>query len=270
VTVVTVVRHDLPGLKKTAASLLSQTHSGFEWIIVDGGSDSPTASFCASLVVPPEASLHIVRELDRGIYDAMNKGILLAQGDWCLFMNAGDRFAAQDSLAKAMALAGEEVDVIYSDVIFERGDKQEWIRCDLGRRRFHHQAIVYRKSLHDEYGSYVVAPGVTISDYLFLNGLAQLPWVKCDFPIAVCDATGMSSKPRAYYQKLAIDLVLGLKPPMVVAAMIFLYPMYRVLVKSLVTPFQRWTKQPDMSSYSEPRLSTEQLAAVDEARSAIR
>lgn len=234
VTIITVVRHDLRGLELTASSVLSQNLSAVEWMIVDGGEDVATASFCESLTTRPGMSLRVIREIDSGIYDAMNKGISLAEGDWLVFMNAGDRFDDSSSLVRAMAFAGNDVDVIYSDVIFERGGKKERIHCDLDRRRFHHQSIVYRKSLHEKHGKYVVAPGVTISDYLFFNCVSHLRWAKSSDPIAVCDTTGQSSKPRAYYQKLAVDLIFGHKAAWTVGIMLIAYPFYRILIRPLI------------------------------------
>ncbi len=231
VSIITVVRNDLPGLSLTVDSVRCQTYSEFQFVIIDGQSTDGTESYAVTGF--KEGQFVFLSEPNLGIYDAMNKGLRLATGDWVVFMNAGDQFATPESLAEAMRLAVEDADIVYSDVVLERCGRRETIRCDLTRRRFHHQSIVYRTSLHKRYPAYIVAPGVTISDYLFFNSLLHLRWVKCESPIAICDATGRSSRPHAYYQKLAADLIMGSKSRSLVAAMLILYPLYRRFVKPL-------------------------------------
>lgn len=264
VSIITVTRNNLAGLGSTIASVRSQTFQDFEHIIIDGASTDGTLE---QLKESRSPTTFILSEPDEGIYDAMNKGIEQASSPWLIFMNGGDRFANPKALAAAMSFSTQQTDVIYSDVILERDGKHKLVRCDLDQRRFHHQAIIYRKSLHDKYGRYVVAPGMTISDYLFFNSVAHLRWVKCDTPIAICDATGQSSKPTAYYQKLAIDLVLGLKPPIVIAIMLCLYPGYRIFIKPLVLRIQRWTNRTTELGQIQVGESGSGPIIIDDARS---
>jgi glycosyltransferase involved in cell wall biosynthesis len=233
VSVITVVRNDRPGLRTTAESVLAQSFRPMEWLIIDGASTDGTADDAQSFQNVSEIRVSVVSEPDRGIYDAMNRGLSMAKFPWVIFMNAGDRFVGPESLDEAASLFRDGVDVVYSDVVFERDGRNERINCDWHKRRFHHQAIIYRRNLHNHHGRYLVAPGVTISDYVFLNQLTNERWIKHGVPLAVCDATGQSSRPQAYYQKLATDLIFGHKNRSLVAVMLLLYPIYHRLIKPI-------------------------------------
>lgn len=92
-SVVTVAFRNYDGVVNTWRSLRNLARDPsltFEWIVVDGGSDDGTAQFLEKL--NGEFHLRFVSEKDRGIYDAMNKGIAMAQGRYTLFLNSGDVF----------------------------------------------------------------------------------------------------------------------------------------------------------------------------------
>ena len=94
VTVITINLNNLEGLKRTAESVIAQTSRDFEYIIIDGGSTDGSKEYIAQL---PRVD-YWVSEPDKGIYNAMNKGIRMAQGEYCIFMNSGDAFFAPDVL----------------------------------------------------------------------------------------------------------------------------------------------------------------------------
>ncbi|WP_312981128.1 colanic acid biosynthesis glycosyltransferase WcaE [Atlantibacter sp.] len=92
-SVITVAWKNLAGVEKTwrsLAYLAADQNIDFEWIVVDGGSRDGTEEFLKSL--DGQYQLRYVSEKDNGIYDAMNKGIQLASGDYALFLNSGDVF----------------------------------------------------------------------------------------------------------------------------------------------------------------------------------
>lgn len=92
-SVITVAFRNLDGVVKTWRSLRNLARDpslSFEWIVVDGGSNDGTAEFLEKL--NGEFNLRYVSEKDRGIYDAMNKGINMAQGRYAIFLNSGDIF----------------------------------------------------------------------------------------------------------------------------------------------------------------------------------
>lgn len=87
-TVITVCFNDLEGLKKTIPSVVSQTFQDFEYIVIDGGSTDGSQEYIKSW----SRINQWVSEKDLGIYNAMNKGVKMAHGEYCIFMNAGDHF----------------------------------------------------------------------------------------------------------------------------------------------------------------------------------
>ncbi len=119
VTVVTVVYNDAEGLRKTIESVIGQTYDNIEYIVIDGGSTDST------LMVIGEYEDKIdywQSEPDRGIYDAMNKGVELAAGEWLNFMNARDAFYEQDTVEKVFRTAPRDADFIFGHTYFLGGD----------------------------------------------------------------------------------------------------------------------------------------------------
>lgn len=102
ISIITVVLNDLEGLKRTAKSVLSQEGADYEYVVLDGGSSDGSWEYIDSLKfrgIKQKAS-------DKGIYNAMNNAVVLASGEYCLFLNAGDTFCDKNVLAKAETAIG--------------------------------------------------------------------------------------------------------------------------------------------------------------------
>lgn len=112
VTVVTVVYNGAAALRKTAQSVSALTYGNVEYIVVDGASKDNTLE-----VIREHADTITcwMSEPDKGIYDAMNKAIDLATGDWVVFMNAGDTFASADVLD--FFRERQDADLVYGDAV---------------------------------------------------------------------------------------------------------------------------------------------------------
>jgi putative colanic acid biosynthesis glycosyltransferase len=119
VTVITVVLNEPGGLKKTIASVREQTYGNLEFIVVDGKSDSPTLEVIRQ---NEEIIDKWVSEPDRGIYDAMNKGVSLSTGRWIIFLNAGDYFYAPDTVETVFQKDYGDASFIYGHTLFLGGD----------------------------------------------------------------------------------------------------------------------------------------------------
>lgn len=122
ITVVTVCYNASGVIEQTMRSVLSQTYSNMEYVIVDGASKDNTLDIINKVSAEyPQANIVIKSEPDSGIYDAMNKGIGLATGDWINFMNAGDRFVSADTLAKVFSNKefDDKVAVVCGDFIMK-------------------------------------------------------------------------------------------------------------------------------------------------------
>ncbi|MEZ9855723.1 glycosyltransferase [Vibrio breoganii] len=150
ITVVTVVLKDWRGLKKTVSSVTNQSQSNYqlEYIVIDG------MSLCEKIddVVSNSKIDKYLSEKDSGIYDAMNKGIKLATGDWVIFLNAGDTFYSSETLDRMsshLSLADSAQDnFIYGNYITEskRVSQNLSIRY-LASHMINHQSIFYKRDL---------------------------------------------------------------------------------------------------------------------------
>lgn len=122
-SVITVAFRNYAGVVKTHASLAHlarATDITFEWIVVDGGSNDGTREFLENL--NGEYNLRFVSERDNGIYDAMNKGVALAEGRFALFLNSGDIFH-EDVADVVRQLADEREKAMYiGDALLDFGD----------------------------------------------------------------------------------------------------------------------------------------------------
>ena len=101
ITIVTVTRNNLDGLRRTFASLAEQTFRDVQHVVIDGGSTDGSVEWLAKERAFDDTV--VVSEPDRGVYDAMNKGARLATGELLNFMNAGDGFAQAGVLARVAA-----------------------------------------------------------------------------------------------------------------------------------------------------------------------
>lgn len=148
ISVVTAVWNVAGSLKATLRSIREQTYPEVEMIIVDGGSTDDTLAIAQGFAGP---DVTIISEPDNGIYDAMNKGIALATGEFVCFMNAGDGFANKGVIAEVVdALREEPADYVYGNVIsvFGAGEKLSIARPpDYVRKNkpFNHQSLFTRR-----------------------------------------------------------------------------------------------------------------------------
>ena len=125
ITVVTVVYNGEKFLENTIQSVINQTYDNVEYIIIDGGSIDGTFDIIRK---NQHAVDYWVSEKDRGIYDAMNKGIDLATGDWINFMNGGDRLFKHETLhAVFSSLEDKDADIFYGnhEVCYPSGRKRQ-------------------------------------------------------------------------------------------------------------------------------------------------
>jgi glycosyltransferase involved in cell wall biosynthesis len=113
VSIVTINLNNKEGLEKTVNSVISQTYfNNIEYIVIDGGSIDGSVD----VIEKNKDKLHYyVSEKDNGIYDAMNKGVSHATGDYCLFLNSGDKFCKNDVIEKALPHLNE--DVVYGNLL---------------------------------------------------------------------------------------------------------------------------------------------------------
>lgn len=116
ISIITVTFNNLNGLKKTIESCSHLNPCPLELIIIDGGSTDGSSAYLESIKQIPTFSIKIHSEKDSGIYDAMNKGVKIASGEWIVFMNAGDTFYEDDSFKKVEdLLQNKNISAFYGD-----------------------------------------------------------------------------------------------------------------------------------------------------------
>ena len=158
-TVITIVYNNVRDIERTVLSVLNQTYPNIEYLVIDGASNDGTLE----LLKKYEGRLaKLISERDKGIYDAMNKGLALASGDYVLFMNSGDEIYAADTVENVFSSA-KDADIYYGETEMYNEDWKS-----LGQRRhkapetftwkdfkygmsISHQAIYIRKSLTESY-----------------------------------------------------------------------------------------------------------------------
>ena len=99
ISIITISYNVEKEIERTMRSVLNQTFKDLEYIVVDGKSKDNTVAIAKSIAAEyPDRAVRIISEPDKGIYDAMNKGIKMASGEWVNMMNAGDVFANDNVL----------------------------------------------------------------------------------------------------------------------------------------------------------------------------
>ena len=196
VTIVTVSYNAAELVDETIRSVLAQSYAPLEYIIIDGGSTDGTVS---RIQAYNDRLTCFITEPDQGIYDAMNKAVRLAGGAYINFMNAGDRFHADDVVARVMASGHEGYDFIYGDHIYENATnsfhvKTRPLELMWQRISFSHQSLFARRSLLLE-RPFDLRWRI-VSDYAFyFSCYAEGCSFLCrDFPVAVFRAGGISDR----------------------------------------------------------------------------
>lgn len=207
ISVITICYNAETGIEKTIQSVINQRFQNYEYLIIDGGSIDKTVPIIEKY--RDKISFYI-SESDNGIYDAMNKGIRKATGEWLIFMNAGDMFANEyvlnDVFSEKIPL---DKSFLYSDIYGLRPNGERILRLlSFEKGNLIHQAVIYRRSLHTEHGLYIVTKKLIISDYLFFIRIPIEKVMKINTVIAVYEGGGVSAQGIwAQQQAVCADVV---------------------------------------------------------------
>ncbi len=174
VTIVTVAFNSEKTIEKTIKSVLNQTYPKIEYLIIDGKSGDQTVEIAKTYeeqALKKGYSYRIVSEKDRGIYDAMNKGIVLAKGEIMGFINSDDWYEKDAVALSVKTMLKKQCDITFGDIAIHKADGSRIVkRAKLSRyetsRHWNHPTMfvktsVYRdfpfrqKGIHDDYGAYL-------------------------------------------------------------------------------------------------------------------
>ena len=184
VSIITTTYNDKENLKKIIAQVKNQDYANIEYVIVDGGSTDGTLEVIAEAAEYFGDRLKWISEKDKGIYDAINKGIRLSTGDilGCCF----DQYAGPDVISKMVTIMEKEgTDGVHGDLYYMEGDKvvRYWHQGQ-GNIRFGwmpgHPTLYLRKSVYDKYGLYKTDYRIS-ADYEFMIRILKDDKVKLSY-----------------------------------------------------------------------------------------
>lgn len=202
-SIITINRNNAQGLKKTMQSVVSQTSKDLEYIVVDGASTDESVEVIKHFA--EQRDIRWVSERDKGIYNAMNKGIGMAQGEYVMILNSGDYLASPqvvDEMGKAL-VANNHPDILYGNMlkIWPDGKTQRdrQLRDDYSLFDFYNGTLnpdgtYIRRSLFAQYGPFDESLKIC-SDWAWMLKMVGMNGVKplhVDLDTLYFDMTGVS------------------------------------------------------------------------------
>ena len=162
VTIITICFNSEAVIKKTIESVLNQTYTDIEYIIIDGASKDKTVEIAESYkdaFAEKGIDYKIFSEPDKGIYDAMNKGIAKATGELVGLINSGDFYEPQMIETAVKAFEEKPYDIFYGDINLIKDNGQIIVKKSKydklpTSRHWNHPTMVVRKAYYDEIGAY--------------------------------------------------------------------------------------------------------------------
>ena len=195
ISVITAVYNRESTIETALRSVLSQTYKDIEYIIVDGLSTDGTMDIVRRYETLFEGRMRIVSERDKGMYDAMNKGIAMATGDVVGILNS-DYFLTADDVIERVAENIEGVDAVYGDVHFIDGDDPDVCVRYYSSRMFRpwmlrfgfmpaHPSFYARREVYEKFGGYAldykIAADFDLMVRFFCNNRITSRYVDKDF-----------------------------------------------------------------------------------------
>jgi glycosyltransferase involved in cell wall biosynthesis len=209
ITVITVCLNRQKDVEKTILSILGQTYNNIEYIIIDGGSHDGTLKVIRKY---DKRIAYWMSEKDNGIYDAMNKGIKLASGEWLNFMNAGDVFFSKSTIEKIFQNKKHVAGIVYGDckINYEAGfsriqkasdpvDVWKGVVCS-HQSLFCKTCLLKNKPFNTKYSL-----GADY-DFFFRNYVKKIKFEQLTFPVSTCSAGGIvdNNLMRGFFDILTI------------------------------------------------------------------
>lgn len=202
ISVITINRNNAAELEKTIRSVSGQTYANIEYIVIDGASTDNSVDI---ITLHTECIQQWISEPDTGIYNAMNKGIARATGDWLIFMNAGDTFA-DNTIVQQFVDGQYSDDIVFGNQIRILADGSEnlWQAPDtvdflfFYRSGIPHQSTFYKKALFEQTGPFREDFRI-YSDWAHAELAVLKHGASCkpiNLTISIYDKTGISSDPK--------------------------------------------------------------------------
>lgn len=151
ITIITVVYNAIESIEQTIQSVIGQTYPNFEYIVIDGASTDGTIDVIKKY---QDKIIHWVSEPDNGIYDAMNKGIKLAKGEWVYFLGGDDLLYINSVLKNISSRLTDKNKIYYGNVLFKTRNviyDGKFSALKIATRNISHQSIFYPREIFDKY-----------------------------------------------------------------------------------------------------------------------
>ena len=203
-SIITVNLNNVEGLRKTLDSVIAQTYKDMEWIVIDGGSTDGSKEL---IEVHSDNISHWISEKDNGVYQAMNKGIRMAQVEYLLFLNSGDYLTENTIIEQVFINEELTADLCFGHTWFIQGERRSPMgnhSSDFTFNQFisdplpHSGGTFYRRQLFLDYGLY--------DEQYYMSGDAdfnlrvifkhQCSVQKIDLFISYFDGNGLSQHPN--------------------------------------------------------------------------
>lgn len=236
ITIVTVCLNAEKTIKKTIESVLNQSYSNIEYLIIDGKSNDKTIEIIKGYMM--DSRIIFVSEKDKGLYNAMNVAIQMSSGDYIIFMNSGDVFC--DNKVIADFIQYMYADIVYGNAIrnFQDGSKRETYKGKykllcmlLMGRMMCHQAVFTKTVIMKQYGfdeQYRIC-----ADYDFILRAKKDKCNMCYINRDVCivdNVEGISSQKSNYYtMRTEDDRSLKKNMPLLYNLIILPKKVYRII-----------------------------------------
>lgn len=212
ISIITVSFNAVSTIEKTILSVINQTYPNIEYIIIDGGSTDGTVDVIKKY---SDKITYWISELDKGIYDAMNKGTDVASGEWINFMNSGDTFYCSSTISDTVQYIQEKnIDVVYGNRILSFAENNFLQRPD-SLTKFNeffpifHQSTFVKTNLMKGF-KYDLKFKIC-SDYSFFHTLWKnmKTFYYIDIIISICDCEyGVSSQYKNEYKREKENLII--------------------------------------------------------------
>lgn len=203
ISVITINYNNEVGLLLTVKSVINQTYKNLEYIIIDGGSTDNSKQYIHQF---EKDIKHWVSEPDNGIYHAMNKGIRVATGDYCLFLNSGDALCNDRTIENAIS-TGLTKDLVYGNLIFVNcKEKRHWIPpMELTFGLFYNSTIPHpstfiRRGLFEKFGLFDENLTIVSDWKFFLLAICRenCSYKHIDLPVTEFNEDGICSNPANF------------------------------------------------------------------------
>jgi len=208
-SIVTINYNNAGGLQQTIDSVAAQTYKEFEHIIVDGNSNDEGVriiqeyDYAQRSSGQPHPVIRWTSEIDKGIYNAMNKGVRMAQGEYVLMLNSGDTLVDEHVLEHIVPEL-DGTDIVQGNTIEEREGKKvqnkgyghsDITMSDIIRGQSLHQASFCRRDLFERYGYFDDSYAIVADKRFFINclGFHDASFKYVDIDVANFDVNGISS-----------------------------------------------------------------------------